>query len=59
MWVQVGCLLYPMVYIKLDLTYAIRIVSKFLDNPENEHWQVVNRYFDTWEVQHIMGLIFA
>ena len=37
----VGLLMYAMVCTRLDLTYAISIVSQFLLNPGKQHWKAV------------------
>ena len=37
----VGSLMYAMVCTRLDIAHAVGVVSRFLSNPENEHWAAV------------------
>ena len=37
----VGCLMYVMIYTRLDIAHAISVVSKFMANPGKEHWKAV------------------
>lgn len=37
----VSSLIYAMICIRLDIAYAVGVVSHFLANPENEHWTAV------------------
>ena len=39
----VGSLTYVMVYIKLDITHLVCVVSWFFSNPGKQHWTVVKR----------------
>lgn len=44
----VGNLMYAMVCSQPNSAHSIRVVSRFLANPDKEHWQVVKwilRYF--------------
>ena len=42
---EVGCLMYAMVYTRLDLAHVVSVVSKFLSNPRRMHWDVVKWIF--------------
>ena len=35
----VGKLMYAMVSTRPDISHAIRVVSRFMENPGEEHWQ--------------------
>ena len=37
----VGSLIYEMLYTRLDICFAIRMVSRYQSNPSMEHWMVV------------------
>ena len=37
----VGSLMYAMVYSRPDLSHALSVVSRYMDNPGKEHWNVV------------------
>ena len=37
----VGCLMYAMVLTRLDLSYAVSVVSRYMANPRKEHWRAV------------------
>ena len=41
----VGCLMYEMVYTKLDLAHAVSNVSRYMANPGREHWNAVKWIF--------------
>ena len=36
-----GSLMYTMVCTRLDIGYAVRVVSRFMSNPGKEHWNAV------------------
>ena len=35
---SVGCLMYAMVCTRLDISHAVGVVSKYMENPGKEHW---------------------
>ena len=37
----VGCLMYAMVCTRLDISHAIGVVSKYMENPGKEHWNAL------------------
>ena len=37
----IGSLMYAMICTKSDIAYAVSVVSRFLTNPEKEHWIAV------------------
>ena len=37
----VGCLMYAMVLTRLDLSYAVSVVSRYMSNLGKEHWRAV------------------
>ena len=37
----VGSLMYAMVCSRPDLSYALSVVSRYMANPEKEHWKSV------------------
>ena len=37
----VGSLMYAMVCTRLDIAYAVGVVSRFLSNPGRQHWEAV------------------
>ena len=39
---SVSCLMYAMVLTRPYMSYAVSLVSRFMSNPEKEHWRVVN-----------------
>ena len=54
----VGCLMYAMVYTRLDISHAIGIVSMYMHNPSKGYWQAVK-----WILRYIqksvdVGLLF-
>ena len=38
----VGCLMYAMVCTILDISHAVGVVSKYMENTGKEHWNAVN-----------------
>ena len=54
----IGSLMYAMVCTRPDISYAVGVVSRYMHNPEKDHWQAVKwilRYFhNTVDV----GLVF-
>ncbi|KAH9754237.1 hypothetical protein KPL71_015385 [Citrus sinensis] len=47
---SVGCLMYAMVLTRLDLSDAVSMVSRFMSNPEKEHWRAVK-----WILRYLRG----
>ncbi|RZB99644.1 Callose synthase 7 isoform B [Glycine soja] len=41
----VGSLMYAMVYTRPDLAYVVSMISRFLNQPQKEHWKAVQRIF--------------
>jgi hypothetical protein len=39
----IGSLMYATVATRPDITFAVSILSRFLENPGNVHWEVVKR----------------
>ena len=48
----VGSLMYAMVCTRLDISYAVGIVSKYMHNPGKGHWQSVK-----WILQYIQKIV--
>lgn len=46
----VGSLMYAMVCTRPDIAYAVSIVSRFMSNPGNSHWQALK-----WILRYIKG----
>lgn len=46
----VGSLMYAMVCTQAYITYAVGVISRYLANPGNQHWNVVK-----WILQYIRG----
>ncbi|XP_060968668.1 secreted RxLR effector protein 161-like [Cannabis sativa] len=46
----VGCLMYVMVCTRLDLAYAMSIISRFITDPGPKHWDVVK-----WVMMYVIG----
>ena len=42
----VGHLLYALVCNRLDIGYAVEVVSRFMSNPDKEHWNAVALFRD-------------
>ena len=38
-----GSLMHYMVYTRLDIAQAVRVVRRYMSNPEKEHWRVVKQ----------------
>ncbi|KAG8486720.1 hypothetical protein CXB51_020276 [Gossypium anomalum] len=47
---DVGSLMYAMVYSRPDLSYAVSAVSKYMANPDKEHWKAVQ-----WILRYLGG----
>lgn len=48
----VGSIMYAMVGTRLDLAYAVGLISRFMTNPLKEHWQAVK-----WVLRYIKGTV--
>jgi len=46
----VGSLMYAMVCTRPDIAHAVGVVSRYLDNPGKEHWEVVK-----WILRYLRG----
>ena len=46
----VGSLMYAMVCTRLDITYSVGVVSRFLTNPGKQHWRAVK-----WILRYLKG----
>jgi len=44
-------LMYVMVCTRPDLAYAVNAVSRFISNPEKQHWEAVE-----WILQYLRGI---
>jgi len=55
----VGSLMYAMVCTKPDLDYAVSMVSRFLNQPQKEHWKAVKRIFRYLKGTTNVGLIYG
>ena len=45
-----GCLMYAMVCTRPDISHAIGVVNNYMENPGNEHWNVVK-----WVLRYLRG----
>ena len=50
----VGSLMYAMVCSRLDLSYAMSLVSRYMSNPSKEHWKAVQ-----WIFRYIRGTTYS
>ncbi|GKF86134.1 hypothetical protein Tco_0253961, partial [Tanacetum coccineum] len=46
----VGSLMYLMVCTRLDIAYAVSVVSRYLENPSKNHWEAVK-----WILKYLWG----
>ncbi|GKA88607.1 retrovirus-related pol polyprotein from transposon TNT 1-94 [Tanacetum coccineum] len=46
----IGSVMYAMVCTRLDIAYAVGVVSRFMSNPGREHWEVVK-----WLLRYLKG----
>ena len=46
----VGSLMYAMIWTRPDIPHAVGVVSRYMDNPRKEHWQVVK-----WILRYLRG----
>ena len=46
----VGSLMYAMVCTRPDLAYAVSTVTRFMSNPEKQHWEAVK-----WVLRYLRG----
>jgi hypothetical protein len=44
-WEAIGSLMYATIAMRPDITFAISILSQFLDNPGEAHWESVKQIF--------------
>ena len=50
--------MYAIVCTRLDLAHAVNVVSRFMDQPGKEHWQVVKRIFCYLRCTSDIGLVY-
>ena len=43
----IGCLMYAMVCTRPNISHAVGVVSKYMENPGKEHWNAVKCVFRT------------
>ncbi|XP_041000938.1 secreted RxLR effector protein 161-like [Juglans microcarpa x Juglans regia] len=55
----VGSIMYIMVCTRLDLTYAVSIVSRFMSNPGKSHWHALKCVFQYLSSTKCFGLKFG
>ena len=55
----VGSLMYAMVCTRPDLAYAVSMVSRFLNQPQKDHWKAVKRIFRYLKRTTDIGLIYG
>ena len=55
----VGSLMYAMVCTRPDLAYVVSMVSRFLNQPQKEHWKAVKRIFRYLKGTIDVGLIYG
>jgi hypothetical protein len=48
----VGNLMYAMVCTRLDIAYVVGIVSRYMNNPGKEHWELVK-----WILMYLRGVV--
>ena len=46
----VGCLMYAMVCTRPDISHAVGVVSRYMENPGKEHWSAMK-----WVLQYLRG----
>ena len=46
----VGCFMYAMVCTRPDISHAVGVVSKYMENPGREHWSAVK-----WVLRYLRG----
>ena len=46
----IGSFMYAMVQTRPDIAHAVGVVSRFMENPGNEHWQAVK-----WILRYLRG----
>jgi hypothetical protein len=46
----VGSLMYAMVCTRIDIAYAVGVVSRYMNNPSKEHWEVLK-----WIIRYLRG----
>jgi len=55
----VGSLMYAMVCTRPDIAYVVSMVSRFLNQPQKEHWKAVKRIFRYLKGTTDVGLIYG
>lgn len=55
----VGSLMYVMVCTRPDLAYSVSVVSRYMVNPNRDHWSAVKRIFRYLKGTSDVGLIFV
>jgi hypothetical protein len=45
-----GSLMYAMAFTRLDIAHAVGVVSRYINNPSKEHWEVVK-----WILKYLRG----
>jgi hypothetical protein len=48
----VGSLMYAMVSTRLDISHAVGVVNRYIENPGKDHWEVVK-----WVIRYLRGTI--
>jgi len=47
---SIGILMYVMVCTRMDIVHAVGVVSRYMNNPGKEHWEVVK-----WILRYLRG----
>ena len=47
---SIGCLMYAMVCTRPDISHAVGVSSKYMENPGKEHWNAVK-----WVLRYLRG----
>ena len=55
---DIGSLMYAMLCTRPNLTQAISVVSRYMDNPGKEHWQTVKHMFKYLKGTIDIGLVY-
>lgn len=56
---MVGRIMYVMVCIRLDITYPISLISRFMSNSSKTHWHVIKYIFQYLNCSIELGLQFS
>ena len=46
----IGSLMYAMVCTRLDIAYAVKVVSRHMSNPRKQHWEAAK-----WILRYLRG----